>query len=219
MEGTHLDRLIELIHRELLPGLQLESVEPHNPVVVRKLPSPWQLVGTGNYAAVFYHPSHPDRVVKIYAPSHLGWTEEVEVYKRLGSHPAFSECFYAQPDFLILKRLYGVTLYDCMHQGIHIPQQVIQDIDEALDYARKRGLCPHDVHGRNIMMWEGRGFVVDISDFLHEEACSAWEDLKKAYYWLYLPILSPLRLRMPYFILNIVRKLYRFSRRLVPRHY
>jgi hypothetical protein len=69
------------------------------------------------------------------------------------------------------------------------------------------------------MMWEGRGFVVDISDFLHEEACSAWEDLKKAYYWLYLPILSPLRLRMPYFILNIVRKLYRFSRRLVPRHY
>jgi hypothetical protein len=39
--------------------------------------------------------------------------------------------------------------------------------------------------------------------------------LKKAYYWLYLPILYPLRLRMPYFILNIVRKSYRLYRRFV----
>ncbi|MBE9016122.1 serine/threonine protein kinase [Chroococcidiopsis sp. CCALA 051] len=215
MEQTHLDWLIELIERELLPGLQINSIEPHNPVVVSKVPSPWQLLGMGNYAAVFYHPSQPDRVVKVYAPNRPGWTEEVEVYHRLGSHPAFSECLYAEEGWLVLKRLYGMTLYDCMHQGIPIPKQVIKDIDAALDYARKRKLHPHDVHGRNIMMWEDRGFVVDVSDFLHEEACSAWQDLKKAYYWLYLPILYPLRLRMPYFILNIVRKSYRLYRRSV----
>jgi len=217
MEQTHLDRLVELIHQELLPGLQIESVELHDPVVVRKLPSLWQLLGTGNYAAVFYHPSQPDLVVKIYAPNRAGWMEEVEVYHRLGSHPAFSECFYTEEGLLVLKRLYGMTLYDCMHQGIRIPPQVIKDIDAALDYARKRELHPHDVHGRNIMMWEGRGLVVDVSDFLHEETCSAWDDLKKAYYWLYLPILCPLRLRIPYFILNIVRKLYRSYRRLVSK--
>jgi hypothetical protein len=102
-----------------------------------------------------------------------------------------------------------------MHLGLRIPKRVIQDIDQGLDYARKRGLHPHDVHGRNVMMHEGRGLVVDISDFLQEESCSKWNNLKKAYYWLYRPILSPLRLGVPYFILDIVRKSYRFLGRLV----
>jgi hypothetical protein len=156
-------------------------------------------------------------VVKIYAPGRPGFSEEVEVYRRLGSHPAFSECLYANDGFLILKRLHGVTLYDCMQRGLRIPKQVIHDIDQALDYARKRGLHPHDVHGRNVMMYKGRGLVVDISDFLHEEACSKWDDLKKGYYWLYRPFLSPLGIRIPYFVLDVVRRSYRFLIRLVSR--
>ncbi|WP_421654769.1 serine/threonine protein kinase [Leptothermofonsia sp. ETS-13] len=212
-----MNRLIESIHQELLPGLQIESLDPHNPVVVHQFPPPWQLLGTGNYAAVFYHPDYPDLVVKIYAPGRPGFEEEREVYCRLGSHPAFSECVYSGEGFLVLKRLRGVTLYDCLHLGKRIPKQVIQDIDQALDYARSRGLYPHDVHGRNVMMFEGRGLVVDISDFLHEETCSKWDNLKRAYYWLYLPILSPLRLRVPYFLLDIVRWGYRFYCRLTER--
>ncbi len=205
-----MNRLIESIHQELLPGLQIESVDPHNPVKVHHVPHPWRLLGAGNYAAVVCHPDFPEQVVKIYAPGRPGFEEEVEVYRRLGSHPAFSECFYAKDGFLILKRLRGVTLYDSMHKGLRIPKQVIRDIDAALDYARARDLYPHDVHGKNVMMFEGRGLVVDISDFLHQEKCSKWDDLKKAYYWLYQPILSPLRLRVPYFLLDVVRWTYRF---------
>ncbi len=201
--------MLESIYQELLPSLQIESVNPHNPVKVNYLPEPWRLLGTGNYAAVVYHPDYPDKVVKIYAPGRPGFEEEVEVYRRLGSHPAFSECFYAKEGFLILKRLYGVTLYNCIHLGLRIPKQVIRDIDEALDYARHRGLYPHDIHGRNVMMHEGRGLVVDISDFLDEQTCSKWNNLKKAYYWLYLPFFYPLRLRVPYFVLDLVRKGYR----------
>lgn len=212
-----MNRLIESIHTELLPGLWIESINPHDPVVVHQVPTPWQLLGAGNYAAVFCHPNYPNQVVKIYAPGRPGLEEELEVYCRLGSHPAFSECLHAGEGFLVLKRLYGVTLYDSMHLGLRIPKQVIKDIDRALDYARGRGLHPHDVHGRNVMMHSGRGLVVDISDFLHEEDCSAWNDLKKAYYWLYRPFFSPLRLRMPYFALNIVRKSYRVLRRLFRR--
>lgn len=213
MDESHLNRLIESIHTELLPKLRIESVDPHNPVEVHHLPSPWQPIGTGNYAAVVYHPDYPDLVVKIYAPDRPGFEEEVEVYRRLGSHPAFSECMYAKEGFLVLKRLYGVTLYDCIQRGVPIPEQVIQEIDQALDYARGRGLYPHDVHGRNVMMHEGRGLVVDISDFLHEETCNKWNNLKKAYYCLYLPLISPLRLRVPYSALDFVRKTYRlFSR-------
>jgi hypothetical protein len=65
-----------------------------------------------------------------------------------------------------------------------------------------------------VMMYQDRGLVVDVSDFLHFEPCSKWSNLKKAYYWLYRPILSPLRLRIPYFVLDIVRKSYRFFSRL-----
>lgn len=215
--NVSLDSLIESIQHDLLPFLDIESIEPYNPVVVHAVPAPWHVLGTGNYAAVLTHPSYADLVVKIYAPGRPGLPEECEVYRRLGSHPAFSECFYAGEGFLVLKRLYGVTLYDCLHKGIRIPKQVIRDIDQALEYARSQGLHPHDVHGRNVMLYEGRGLVADVSDFLHEEACSAWDDLKKAYYWLYLPLFSRLRMPMPYVVLDGVRATYRLLRRLMRR--
>ncbi len=214
MDGSHINQLIETVYTELLPALRIESVDPHNPVAVHQLPENWRLLGTGNYAAVVYHPEHPNLVVKIYAPGRPGFSEELEVYRRLGSHPAFSECLYAGQGFLVLKRLHGMTLYDCIQLGVRIPKQVIRDIDKALDYARRRGLHPHDVHGRNVMMHEGRGLVVDISDFLDQETCNKWNNLKRAYYWLYLPLLSPLRLRVPAWVLDVVRKGYRiFSKR------
>jgi hypothetical protein len=212
-----LNRLIESVQQELIPKLHIESVNSHDPIVVHHVPKPWCLLGAGNYAAVLHHPENSGMVVKIYAPGRPGFEQEVEVYNRLGSHPAFSECFYAEDGFLILKRLYGITLYDAISKGIRIPKKVIQDIDKALDYARKRGLYPHDVHGRNVMMLEGRGLVVDISDFLHEEKCSKWDNLKTAYYWFYRPIISPLKLRVSYSLLDVVRKTYRVFSHFISR--
>lgn len=209
MNQSNIQSLIAIIHQQLIPELVLESVDPHNPIQVRVVPSPWELVGTGNYAAVVYHPEYPDLVVKMYAPGRPGFEEELEVYQRLGSHPSFSECFYAHDGLLVLRRLYGVTLYDCLNRGLRIPPKIIKDIDSALDYARSRGLYPHDIHGKNVMMYEGKGLVVDISDFLHQEPCSKWDDLKKGYYLIYLPIFYPLRLRVPYSLLDKVRKTYR----------
>ena len=214
METLQINRLVEKIHAELLPNLQIESVNPHDPIKVRHIPPRWILLGTGNYAAVVHHPDFKDLVVKIYAPGRPGFEEEVEVYKRLGKHPAFSELFYAEDDFLVLKRLYGVTIWDCIQLGIRVPKIVIQDIDKALDYARSRGLFPHDIHARNVMMYEGKGLVVDISDFLQQEKCSKWDNVKKAYYWVYLPFIYPFKLRIPMSLLNVVRKGYRFISKL-----
>ncbi|MEM7591402.1 MAG: serine/threonine protein kinase [Cyanobacteria bacterium P01_A01_bin.83] len=209
-----LNKLVASICQELLPSLQLSSIHPHNPVVVDRVTEPWQLLGTGNYAAVFYHSTYPNLVVKIYAPGKEGWSEEAEVYRRLGAHPAFSQCLYAQDNFLVLQRLYGITLYDAVHQGLAIPPQVIEDIDLALEYARSRNLNPHDVHGRNVMMSsKGKGLVVDISDFLKSEPCCLWSDLKAAYAWLYIPLFSRYRLPLPYFVLDLVRASYRIWRR------
>jgi hypothetical protein len=209
--------LTRCVEQELLPALRVESVSPVDPVVVRHLPSPWRLLGAGNFAAVLAHPDFPDVVVKVYAPGRPGIAAEAEVYRRLGEHPAYSQCLHAGDTFLVLRRLQGVNLYDCVHRGLPIPEQVITDIDEALNYARGRGLHPHDVHGRNVMMRDGRGLVVDVSDFLDPEDCSNWRDVKAAYYRVYRPIVMPLRLRVPYFVLNLVRAGYRLFRRLFRR--
>lgn len=211
------DRLmisLDLVQK-LVNNVKIESILPYNPVKVTQILPPWQLIGTGNYAAVFAHPHYQDFVVKVYGLGRPGWTEEVEVYKRLGHHHSFSQCFNSQANWLILKRLHGVTLYDCMHLGIKIPKQVIQDIDFALDYARSKGLTPHDVHGRNVMMSEDKGLVVDISDFLDSSPCRAWKDLKKAYYWLYLPFFSWHRSPVPYFFLDGIRSIYRYYRQVL----
>ncbi len=212
-----IETLVEKIERELRPQVSLKSIRPHDPIEVQHIPTPWELLGTGNYAAVFAHPEYPNLVVKIYAPNRPGFENEVEVYRRIGSHPAFSQCFYARDNFLILKRLQGVTLYDCLHRGLYIPRQVILDIDRALDYAHSRGLRPHDVHGKNVMMREGQGVVVDISDFLREGSGAAWDDLKKFYYWIYRPFLSPLEIRIPLTLLDFSRGVYRCLRILLKR--
>jgi hypothetical protein len=205
------------VRRGLLPSLRLETPSPHDPVVVRHCPEPWQVVGSGNYAAVLCHPDHPALVVKVYAPGRPGFEAEVEVYRRLGKHTGYSECLYAADGFLVLKRLHGVTLYDCVHRGIPIPDQAIRDIDEALRYARSRGLHPHDVHGRNVMLQDGRGVVADVSDFLKTDDCAKWEDLTAAFDRVYRPLLRTLRLRVPYVLLDLLRACYRVFRRVVPR--
>jgi hypothetical protein len=209
-------RMHEIYHQaldSLLPSLHLESVSEVDPVVAHHVPSPWQVLGCGNYAAVLCHPAFDDVVVKIYAPGRPGLEEEVRVYEHLGQHPSFSECLCRGDNFLILKRMYGVTLYDCVLRGIRIPSQVITDIDEALRYSISQGLTPHDVHGRNIMLSEGRGVIVDVSDFLIPEGCGAWEDIKRAYFWVYRPWIYPFGWRVPAALLNLLRFSYRKSRR------
>ncbi len=214
-----LDPIQALVHRvrqDLLPNLHLESIAPHDPVVVHRAPAPWTCLGAGNYAAVFVHPEYPAQAVKVYAPGRPGLEAEIEVYRRLGKHPAFSRCYFSEAPFLVLKRLPGITLYDSLHRGVAIPPQVIRDIDAALDYVRSRGLFPHDVHGRNVMQHEGRGVVVDVSDFLNATPDRAWQDVRRAYWWVYRPVLLPLGLRIPYALLDWVRAGYRLFRRLGP---
>lgn len=205
--------LARLVERELLPVLELESLDPRHPVVTHHVPAPWRLVGCGNYAAVLAHPAHPELVVKVYAPGRPGLQEEVEVYRRLGEHPAYSRCRHHGELYLILDRLRGVTLWDAVRRGIPVPDRVIRDVDEALEHARRRGLHPHDVHGRNVMMRDGHGLVVDVSDFLKAEDCSHWRDLKRAYRLVYRPIVRPLRVRVPLPVLDAARHVYRRLRR------
>ncbi|KGE16370.1 serine/threonine protein kinase [Paenibacillus wynnii] len=212
-EKEEIEQLLERVTGELLDHLLIESIQQNEPVKVRKFPKPWLLLGAGNYAAVFSHPSYAGYAVKVYAPGRPGLEEEAEVYRRLGNHHSYSECYHEGPNFLLLKRLNGVTIYNCIKRGIPITDQAIEDIDFALDYARTRGLQPHDVHGKNVMILGGRGLIVDVSDFLKQEDCRMWKDFKKAYYRLYRPVASRWMFPVPGRVLEIVRKGYQIWRR------
>ncbi|MDM5316861.1 serine/threonine protein kinase [Fictibacillus sp. b24] len=200
--------------RQLNSEIMIESQSPFDPVCPVNTPHPWQMLGCGNYAAVFLHPEYPDYVVKIYGRDEHGLLDEKKVYERLGDHPGFSVCYYTESRFLILKRIQGITLYDCVHKGIKIPEHVIFDIDQALSYATEKGLQPSDVHGKNVMISGNRGIIVDVSDFYKKEDCRKWKDLRKAYFKFYKKTLYHFPVKIPYFVLNVVRVGYRYYRML-----
>lgn len=206
-------RLLEQVEHELLPHLAVISSDPEEAVRVLALPEPWQLVGTGNYAAVLSHADYPEHVVKVYADGRPGALEEAEVYRRLGRHSGYSECGGSRERFLILKKLDGATFYDCLRRGVRIPEQAIADIDEALQYARDRGLSPHDVHVKNVMLVKGRGVVADVSDFLKTDDCRMWDDFKQVYERMYKPLMLASPVPLSRSVLEALRKGYRAIRK------
>jgi hypothetical protein len=210
--------LVGPIEAELLSeesGAIIESVDPREPVVVRRVPERWEVVGTGNYAAVFAREGFPDWVVKCYAPGRPGIEDEAVVYEKLGAHPSYSRCVHVGGNYLVLRRLSGLTIFEHLRRGIRIPAAAIDDIDRALDHARAVGLHPHDVHAKNVMIDpEGRGLVVDVSDFGHLTPCTRWDTLKRAWRWIYVPFLSRWTVPLPLWLLDGVRRGYRRYRRL-----
>lgn len=213
-----INSFVGLIKDELLKEVSIRSEDEFEPVVVKDIPRLWKCLGTGNYAAVFMHKEYKDWVVKVYVREGEGIEKESEVYRRMGDHPSYSKLIYKGENFIVLKRLKEITLYDAIHKGIKIPKQVILDINEALEYAREQGLTPCDVHGKNVMMekGKGRGYVVDVSDFLKTKEDSKWRDLEKAYFTFYFPFIYklPFPVKIPYFMLNIVRRSYRKYKKL-----
>lgn len=209
-----IEKYIKLIGKELLPHIQLSMESPFDPIIVKNESTTWKTIGSGNYAGVFSHESNPKWVVKVYGRSPEAIKKEIEVYKKLGNHPTFSSLIDYGENYLILRRIEGITLFDAVIKGIQIPQSVMDDIDEGIAYARSVGLNPYDIHGKNVAMSNGRGYIVDVSDFYKEGVCRKWTDLKKAYEKIYRPFLYKYHPPIPFFIVDNVRKGYRLYRKI-----
>jgi hypothetical protein len=207
------EQLKNVVEKELLPNIYIYSNSPFDPVIVSNIPKKWALVGKGNYAGVFLHSHFPQYVVKIYAENRQGLEEEIGVYKKLGDHTSYSKLYAYGERYLILKILSGITLYNAINRGLYIPEQVIKDVDEALRYAITKRLNPIDIHGKNIMMYNGKGYIVDVSDFLQTKQCQKWKDLRKAYYSFYKPFFSKCQFPIPIWGLDLLRKSYRYYSR------
>ncbi|PLT28985.1 serine/threonine protein kinase [Peribacillus deserti] len=209
----------ELVEGSLLPNIDLIADSPFDPIIVRNDSTSWKLLGNGNYAAVFVHHSKPEWVVKVYGRNHEELKKEIQVYQKLGHHPSYSFLYGYGKNYLILKRIEGITLFNALIQGVPIPVTVIKDIDRALRDAKAKGLNPYDVHGKNVAMSGGRGYIVDISDFYKTGYCSKWDDLKKAYYRIYKPLILKLHPPFPFVIVDSIRKGYRFYKKVKRKRY
>ena len=210
MENVQFDWLTELNH------VQFATKQPNQPVQVIAHPPGWMLLGAGNYAAVLANEQFSEYVVKIrvYTATEemrvrQEFDEEVQVYQRIGTHPAFSELFYAEFPYLVLKKITGKTFLQMIRTGERIHPKHIRAVNEALRYASRKGLHPHDVHIKNIMISNDQVIIADISDFLKSDYCRLWDDCQRFYWTLYFPIIYPFGFKIPETLLENMKNQYR----------
>jgi predicted Ser/Thr protein kinase len=146
----------------------------------------FECIGVGTDAAVFRFMHKPLLAFKVYSDEKIDKIAiETEVYLKLGRSEYFPQFYGSGSNFLILSYEQGITLYDCLLKGIHIPEQVIQDVENARNFAIKRGLNPRDIHLKNILLREGRAKILDVSEYMKPGNDKRWEYLKEGYHEYY----------------------------------
>ncbi|XKE95576.1 serine/threonine protein kinase [Metaplanococcus flavidus] len=189
-----------------LAQIKVTASFDNEPVLIEGSAKGFRCIGVGTDAAVFQSLAVPEYAYKVYAEGKLDKLEaEAEVYARIGSSDYFSYCYGAFDRLLVLKYEEGPTLFDCLLQGIHIPEQVIQDVEDAREYIRQIGLNPRDIHLKNILLQNGRAKLIDVSEYIKPGNDFRWEHLKKTYEEYY-PIIKGTP--MPFWLLETIRKWY-----------
>jgi predicted Ser/Thr protein kinase len=162
--------------------LKIQANKENEPVLVKNSPDELQCIGIGTDAAVFRNMQVPSYAFKVFADDKkIKMVTEQQVYKQLGETHYFPTCFGSGSNYLVLSYEKGMTLYDCLIKGIHIPKQVIQDVEDARAFVYSKGLNPRDIHLKNILMHENRGKLIDVSEYRNPGNDMRWDYLKKGY--------------------------------------
>lgn len=194
---------------EVIKDIQVLSTKDNNPVIVKGFSEVLKCVGIGTDAAVFQIEDDTRYVYKVFSEDKLETMErEKQVYEQLGESTFFPIYYGAGSNFLILSYEKGITLYDCLLKGVHIPKQVIWDVEAAREYAISKGLNPRDIHLKNILLHEGRGKLLDVSEYLKEGNDHRWTYLKKGYEDYYELIDGR---EVPLWLIETVRKWYNLT--------
>ncbi|OYD09034.1 hypothetical protein [Paludifilum halophilum] len=192
--------------KPLLKQIEIRSNPGNEPVTVDWIPEALEQVGTGTDAVVVRHPSYPDIVFKVYADGREeARKNEFEVYRRLGESPYFPVCHGMDEGFLVLSHEPGVTLYECIVQGIRIPAKVVDEVEEARNYVRSVGLNPRDIHLKNVLLQEGHAKLLDVSEYLKPGDDGRWDHLVQAFESFY-PLIEGKKI--PVWLIELVKKTY-----------
>ena len=191
---------------ESLSKINVLSNPNNEPVTIIGEAESIKCVGVGTDAAVFQSGYVPAYAFKLYAKDKAAKVRmEESVYEKLGNSPFFSTCFGSYDNCLVLSYEEGKTLFDCILEGTHIPEQAIIDVEEAREYARSKGLNPRDIHLKNILLQNGRAKIIDVSEYTMAGNDFRWEHLKKGYEQYYHLIDGK---SVPIGVIETVRKWY-----------
>ncbi|MCM3035436.1 protein kinase family protein [Bacillus pumilus] len=170
-----------------------ESIQYHEDKRLHKLafkPAELELCGKGRSAYVFsYKKDGKKMALKVFFPSyqHIA-RKEAAIYEKLSGSSYYPEIYESGDQYILMEYIKGNTFYECLTKGIPIKQQMIEQVDDALEEARKKGLNPSDIHLRNLILTkEGQVRVIDVARFTQTKACHQWDDLKAAYAYYQKP--------------------------------
>lgn len=190
----------------ILRQVRLKGNDRNEPVTIETYSNQLQCIGIGTDAAVFQYQELPAYAFKVFTEHSLEKKDaEESVYLRIGSSPYFAQYYGKGANFLVLSFEEGVTLYDCLLQGIKVPRQVMEDVEQAKNYVRSLGLNPRDIHLKNVLLQNGRAKVLDVSEYIKEGDDHRWEHLSWAYDHLYSLIEGK---QVPSWILDTVKQWY-----------
>ncbi|WP_223635622.1 serine/threonine protein kinase [Planococcus sp. 4-30] len=191
---------------ELLSAIKIVANPDNEPVSIEGIAEGFRCIGVGTDAAVFQFLETPKYAFKIYAENKQDKLEaEAKVYAQIDFSPYFSSCYGLTDRLLVIKYEEGLTLFDCLLQGVHVSKRVMEDVEEARNYIRQIGLNPRDIHLKNILLQNGRAKLLDVSEYIKPGNDFRWEHLKKAYEEYY-PLIDGKP--MPYWLLDTIRKWY-----------
>lgn len=170
----------------------------------------FSLIGCGCSSAVFRSVNFPEVAVKVYSPAHRDEVlEETIAYKKVSGLKYFPKLYLYGSNFLAIEFIEGRSLYECLIEGIEIPDEVIRQVDEAIALARDRGLLPSDIHFKNVILTGDGVKLVDLSDYLAAEHVSRWDRLKFFYKTVYKPLLKGIRI--PKNVVDFWRKFFKLG--------
>ena len=186
--------------------IRLRAFDTNRPVQIDALPSGFSVVGVGTDAIVVRWEDEKDKVFKVYSPENREKKEiEFQVYQELKELPYFATCYFQGDNYLCLSYEDGPTLYHCLVNGIEIPQQVIQEVDDACEAIRQRSLRPRDIHLKNVILQDGHSKLIDVAEYAHPEEDHRWQHLSQAYRDYYPLVRGK---HVPEWIIESVKKLY-----------
>lgn len=167
-----------------------------------------QLIGEGRSAFAF-RICGTDLVLKVFFPQYERIAaEESEIYRELDGNPFFPLLHESGRNYLVIDYVQGMTIFQCLANGMPIAAEHINEVDSAIKLAREKGLNPSDIHLRNIIITpEGEIRLIDVARFRQTKRCSQWDDLKMAFYTFYRHDMFPKKL--PESAMNAVAFLYK----------
>ncbi|MCK1994778.1 protein kinase family protein [Peribacillus muralis] len=166
------------------------------------------LIGKGRSAYVFRIHS-TNKALKVFFPDQIQTAKvEADIYKTVQAIDYYPTLYAAGMNYLVIDHIEGNTLFECLTLGIPITEENIEEIDLALQLARKEGLNPSDIHLRNIFITsEKKVKIIDVARFKQVKSCKQWHDLKSAFHHFYSKSFFPKKI--PGFILNTIAAIYK----------